>query len=179
MSLELPQLIGLCRFGWAIPIMAALGDGISPRLHALKFHLGDASRDAIRDGVNHLIGLGLLVPNSGHGHPLRPDFHVTEAGQTIAQIAAGLWLTAQYAQAQKFARLRWGLPLLHVLQVPKGFGDIKSSLPPITDRALSLILKRGQSDHLIGRSVDVTAYPPATLYAPLDKAASLCEALAA
>ena len=179
MSIELHQLIGLCRFWWAIPILAALGDGVSPRLHTLKFHLQDASRDAIKDGVDHLIGLRLLVPNTGHGHPLRPDFHLTEAGQPLAQMAATLWSTAQHTQAQKFARLRWGLPLLRVLQVPKGFGDIKSSLPPITDRALSLILKRGQSDHLIGRSVDITAYPPATRYAPLDKAAPLCEALAA
>jgi DNA-binding HxlR family transcriptional regulator len=179
MKLGRQQLIDLCRFGWALPILAVLGEGVAPRYHALNRNLNGASREAIADGVEHLIALRLLVKNLGNGHPLRPDFHLTEAGQEIASVARQIWTNAQSAQAEKFVRLRWGLPILNVLQAPTSFSDIKTSLPPITDRALSLILKQGQNYELIGRTVVTTAYPPATLYAPLDKAIPLCEALAA
>lgn len=179
MTLERDQLIALCRFGWAIPIMAALGNGVAPRLHTIRFHLGNVSRDALSDSVEHLIKLGILVRAIGHGHPLRPEFHVTETGNQVVEVAKQLWASAQACEASKFARLRWGLPLLHVLQSPKGFGELKSSLPPVTDRALSIILKQGQAYELVGRTVVTSTYPPTTLYMPLDKAKPLCEALAA
>ena len=177
--MELSQLITLCRYGWAIPILAALGSGVSPRYHALKFHLKDASRDAISDSIEHLIILGLIVRSLGHGHPLRPDFQLTESGDHVAKIAMVIWRNAQICEAQKFVRLRWGLPLLHILQAPMSFGHIKECLQPITDRALSLILKQGQAEHFISRSVVTTTYPPATLYAPLSKVSVLYAALVA
>jgi DNA-binding HxlR family transcriptional regulator len=179
---HLAATMALTRHGWALPVLAAMAGGVALKPGPLARALPGASRPALEAGVAHLIDLELIRLNPGHGHPLRPAFTVTPAGQAMAARAHRLWAEAvrQGEAARRFVRLRWGLPLLLALHEarsqPTGFADLRRALGTITDRALALILKEAVAAGLVARVVDPAAHPPAVGYVPLDSAARLCDA---
>jgi DNA-binding HxlR family transcriptional regulator len=165
--METRDLIELTRRGWALPVLAVLGQGVRPRLYAIAQALDGASRAAVLDGVEHLVATGLAARNTGHGHPLRPDLWLTPAGQALAPAAARMWERAGALSARAFVRRRWSLPLLQVLEGPSRFGELRGRLEPITERALSLALQEADVLALVRREVLTDRRPPATLYRPL------------
>lgn len=163
----LADLVALTRKGWALPVLAALGSGVKPRLYGLARALDGASRAAVLDGVEHLVLLGHVVRNTGHGHPLRPDLTLAPSGRVLAPIAAQIWAMAGEHDLRGLIRKRWSLPLLLVLARagPAGFGALASQLAPITDRALSQALREAVAAGLVQRTVLTERRPPATVYA--------------
>jgi DNA-binding HxlR family transcriptional regulator/biotin operon repressor len=145
---------------WAIPVLAALAAGAPARGPVLAARLG-ASRAAVMDAVEHLIGLGVIAPNPGHGHPLRPQLLVR--AQDVLAWTAQVQAAVEAAGAQAIARKKWTLPILAALRQTASFAGLKRALAPITPRALSLALQELAEAGLIARAV-TDANPPAVAY---------------
>ena len=178
--IALAELVALTRKGWALPVLAALGSGVKPRLYGLARALDGASRAAVLDGVEHLVALGLAVRNTGHGHPLRPDLYLSGQGKALAPLAARLWAMAGEHELRGLIRKRWCLPVLLVLARggPAGFAAVAGQLAPITDRALSQALQEAVAAGLVRRDVLTERRPPATVYALTALGAALAAILA-
>jgi DNA-binding HxlR family transcriptional regulator len=147
---------------WAIPILSNLHAGVAGRQAPLLAATG-ASRTAFAQSMDHLITIGLLERNPGYGHPLRPEFRLTELGVTAAAIADKIQsVTAD--KDQDLIRRSWTLPVLTAINRPCHFGDIKRNLGTITDRALSQSLKTMEVRNWVHRNVDKAARPPRPIY---------------
>ncbi|MFK8081934.1 MAG: winged helix-turn-helix transcriptional regulator [Granulosicoccus sp.] len=134
---------------------------ISPITHFFK-----ASRTSISAAVQHLVELGYVRKNTGHGHPLRPAYILTLKGRGVAAWAAELDSELEVAE-WKIARRTWTLPILRESSPERRFGELRSKLYPVTDRALSQTLKTLGEKHWLDRYVDVDQSPPSVTYAPL------------
>ncbi|WP_420668381.1 winged helix-turn-helix transcriptional regulator [Cribrihabitans neustonicus] len=113
--------------------------------------------------MDHLMSLGLLERNPGHGHPLRPEFRLTPAGVAAAEIASKIYDAANEENLDLLRR-SWTLPVLTSLHAPSHFNDIKRNLQTITDRALSQSLKAMEGRNWVRRSIDEASRPPRSLY---------------
>lgn len=147
---------------WAIPILSNLHAGIAGRQAPLLAATG-ATRTAFAQSMDHLISIGLLERNPGYGHPLRPEFRLTQLGASAAAIAHKIQsVTAD--EDQDLLRRSWTLPVLTTIHRPSHFNDIKRNLRTITDRALSRSLKAMETRSWVQRSVDEAARPPRSIY---------------
>lgn len=135
-----------------------------PRISPITHHLS-ASRTSITAALHHLVELGYLQKNSGHGHPLRPAYVLTSKGKDTAVWATGLNNVLGPAQ-WKIARRTWSLPILRVASPESRFGELRSKLCPVTDRALSESLKTLSANQWLSRRVDADLSPPGVTYIP-------------
>ncbi|SFK66010.1 winged helix-turn-helix transcriptional regulator [Shimia haliotis] len=156
------SFVNITSRAWAIPILSSLHVGVAGRQAALLTATG-ASRTAFAQSVDHLIKLGLVERNPGHGHPLRPEFRLTAAGKQTAAMADRIQ-RATTEDDQRLLRKSWTLPILTTLGSPSQFNEIKRNLPTITDRALSQSLKAMEGSDWVHRSVDHQARPPRSIY---------------
>lgn len=145
-----------------MPILSNLHAGVAGRQAPLLTATG-ASRTAFAQSMEHLIALGLLERNPGHGHPLRPEFRLTPHGVTAAAIAHNIQAISA-DEDQDLLRRSWTLPVLTVLHTPRHFNEIKRNLQTITDRALSQSLKLMEARSWVSRHVDELARPPRSIY---------------
>lgn len=160
--MDIETFVNTTSRAWAIPILANLHAGIAGRQAPLLAATG-ASRTAFAQSMEHLISMGLLERNPGYGHPLRPEFRLTQRGVSAAAIANKIQsVTAE--EDQDLLRRSWTLPVLTALHRPSHFNDIKRSLRTITDRALSQSLKTMEVRSWVQRSVDEAARPPRSIY---------------
>ena len=160
--MDIESFVNTTSRAWAIPILAKLHAGIAGRQAPLLAAIG-ASRTAFAHSMDHLITIGLLERNPGYGHPLRPEFRLTELGISSAAIANSIQsVTAD--EDQDLIRRSWTLPVLTVLHRHNHFNDIKRNLGTITDRALSQSLKRMEVRNWVRRNVDEAARPPRSIY---------------
>src|SRR3712207_3223671 len=67
---------------WFVPLLALAASEEGVRFAPLLARLG-ISRSMLRSTLDQLIGKGWLMPNPGHGHPLRPEYRLTEAGRPV------------------------------------------------------------------------------------------------
>ncbi|WP_291729911.1 winged helix-turn-helix transcriptional regulator [Leisingera sp. F5] len=160
--MDINALVNITARAWALPVLAHLHEGVPGRQAALLQAAG-AGRTALGQSLDHLIRIGLVERNPGHGHPLRPEFRLTPAGQRAAETASRLHRAAG-AGGQDLLRRAWTVPVLASLQSPQYFNDISRSLLTITDRALSQSLKSMEQRSWIERSISAAARPPRALY---------------
>ncbi len=59
------------------------------RFVELELKLG-VGRDSLRRAMEALICLGYAQRNEGYGHPLRPEYVITDAGRSAADLASRL-----------------------------------------------------------------------------------------
>lgn len=156
------SFVNITSKAWALPILSSLHAGVAGRQAPLLAVTG-ASRTAFSQSMDHLIKLGLLERNPGYGHPLRPEFRLTQLGIEAAAIAHKIQLVCT-RDDQDLLRKSWTLPVLTSLQTPSHFNEIKRSLQTITDRALSQSLKSMEVRNWVHRSVDEAARPPRSIY---------------
>jgi len=153
----------LCSRAWSLPVLALLAEGhtarVSPVAHAL-----DAGRTPISTTFAHLVEMNLLARNQGHGHPLRPEFALTDLGQITAQWALGLRDKVNDHDDWQLLRRSWTLPVLRLTDDASRYALLRSSLAPITDRALSLSLKAMQNRGWLDREVTTEYMPPQVCY---------------
>jgi DNA-binding HxlR family transcriptional regulator len=164
--MDINQFVNITSRSWAIPILSSLHEGVPGRQATLLTATG-ASRTAFAQSMDHLIKIGLMERNPGHGHPLRPEFRLTQLGLTVAAMANKIQ-TVSENEDQELLRRSWTIPILTSLHRPSYFNEIKRNLSPITDRALSQSLKNMENRHWVQRDVNDTARPPRSIYSAVN-----------
>lgn len=161
--MDISQLVNLTARAWAPTILVLMAEGVPGRQAVLLARSG-APRSAFAGSMLRLIELGLVQRNPGHGHPLRPEFVLTQDGRAIAPRFSAA-LRAIPNDSARLLRRTWSLPILCALDQPRGFSALSARLPAVTDRALSQGLKLLTPAGLLSREVDSAAHPPRVRYA--------------
>jgi DNA-binding HxlR family transcriptional regulator len=156
--MDINLIVKISARAWSLRILALLHEGVAGRQAAL-LKATQAGRTAFAQSLHHLIDLKLLERNPGHGHPLRPEYRLTPAGVNAAAMASRIAHVAPDEPDAILLRRAWTLPVLTVSPKPCSFTDIKTSLPAISDRALSQTLKQLQGHNWLMRQVDTKAHP--------------------
>ena len=175
--MHISQLVNLTSRAWCLPILSAMHSGTAGR-QAPLIHATGAGRTAFAQSMAHLIEIGVMERNPGHGHPLRPEFRLTPHGVKAAEIAHSVQ-SAAAPQNRDLLRRSWTVPILASLTQPRHFKDIKIRLPAATDRALSQSLKLLESNTLLDRRVDIAAHPPRPIYSATNDGKAISQAVEA
>jgi DNA-binding HxlR family transcriptional regulator len=169
--MDIRLLVNITSRAWALPILASLNAGVPGRQAPLLAATG-ASRTAFAQSMDHLIDIGLLERNPGHGHPLRPEFRLTAPGKTAAELASKIQSLSRNTD-EDLLRRSWTVPVLATLHRPRQFIEIKRSLLTISDRALSQSLQVMEERRWVRRSVDDAARPPRPIYSTINTGAMI------
>ncbi len=161
--MDIGLIVKITSRAWSLDILSLMLVGTPGRQAALLSASG-AGRTAFAHSLSHLVDLALLERNPGHGHPLRPEYQLTQAGQDAAIIADKIKKAVSEPSERVLLRRAWTIPVLAVAQKPRQFTGIRGDLAPITDRALSQSLKHLHAQRWIQRKVDTAFRPPRPLY---------------
>jgi len=157
-------LVRLVERRWSIPVLARLhkaGGGAKFVTLAEALHVSRASLSAT---LNHLIALGLISRNPGHGHPMRPEYLLTGQGAVVARHCAALDVTVKRNGGADLAYRKWTLPLVAAIGGERvRFRDLRWTLAAATPRAITIGLKQMVEESWVDRSV-IDDYPPAAGY---------------
>lgn len=164
--MDIRLFVNITSRAWSLPILSNLHAGVPGRQATLLTATG-ASRTAFAQSMDHLIKIGLLERNPGHGHPLRPEFRLTQLGTQAAAIAHQVQSVSKI-EDQDLLRRSWTVPILTSLHTPRRFNDIKKQLHTITDRALSQSLRSMEDRNWVCRSVNDAARPPRSIYSAVN-----------
>lgn len=148
---------------WAAPVLAELHRSKGSRFVTLSNKLG-LGRESLRRTLAALIDAGLVMKNPGYGHPLRPEYVLTERGKSVAPACARLLAALQRLDANDVGLKKWSMPaVLALADGERRYSELRKLLPEVTPRALTLALKDLAAAQLIERRV-TRDYPPATVY---------------
>lgn len=174
--MDIYDIVKLSSRAWSFNIMAALAAG-TPGRQAMLLEVTGAGRTALTASLTHLIDIGLIERNPGHGHPLRPEFRLTVQGKAVA--AAALRITSLVGDPSEAALIRrsWTIPILAVTGKPRYFGEIRQVLGVVSDRTLSGALRSLEEREWLQRCVDITGRPPRPTYEAVALGAQLHDAV--
>jgi len=161
--MDMPLLVKLTSKAWSLKILALLHSGV-PARQAPLIAATTASRSAFAASLEHLIQLRLLERNPGHGHPLRPEFRLTEQGKVVAAMAERVLEAVPDEEGFNVLKRSWSVPILALTQAPSRFSAIRSGLGTITDRALSQSLGMLEERAWLRREIDVSQRTPFPTY---------------
>lgn len=159
------DFIQLCSKAWTLRILSYLGQGLNARISPMAHELA-TGRTAITASVGYLIELGYVQRTKGHGHPLRPAFELTKKGEVVAAWAIELD-SILATNNWEIAGRTWSLPVMRLTHSEPRFGQLRSELKPVTDRALSQTLKLLTNNDWVTRTVNSNAAPPEVSYSPV------------
>jgi len=174
--MDIKNLVKITSRAWSLKILALLHEGVPGRQAAL-LSATKASRTAFAASLAHLVDLGLLERNPGHGHPLRPEFRLTAKGTQVAKVANDIINAVPPPLETKILRKTWTVPILALTERPRHFVDIRSGLPSITDRALSQSLSLLHRKEWLRRDVDISSRPLRPTYQATNIGAGICQAV--
>jgi DNA-binding HxlR family transcriptional regulator len=161
---------------WLVPLMAEVGAARGSRFADMLLQLG-LSRGALTASLALLQETGWLRRNSGHGHPLRPEYVLTDAGAPIAAFCMGIVAQRRRLGLDGHHLSRWSLPVVARLDAAQArFSALQAALRPVTPRALSLALKQMLSVDLVSR-VLADDFPPIAIYGLTPRGQDLAAAL--
>lgn len=178
------RVVDLAHRRWTVPLLAQLhqarvsADPTGARLVGLQHRLG-VGRGVLRQTLDFATAHGWVRRNPGHGHPLRPEYVLTEGGVAVGAACARLWRAAVLTDLAEPVARKWTLPVLRVLGGgARRYGEIKAALAAhgVTDRALSGSLRDLTERGLLRRRVGV-GHPPVVIYETTDRASSLVGAV--
>jgi DNA-binding HxlR family transcriptional regulator len=155
------SIVALSRYRWTLPILAQLARSGGSRFVPLAHQLG-LSRDALRQTLDALIEVDLVVPNPGYGHPTRPEYILSESGGQVAPACAQLVEYLRRSGLADVALKKWSLPAVAALAGPRRYGELRRAVGA-SSRALSLALKELAEAGLVERRVH-DGFPPSTTY---------------
>lgn len=163
---------------WALPVMALLSRDGGARFAVIGRHYAMSPHSLTRC-LEHLRGCGWVIPNPGHGHPLRPEYLLSDAGRPVGALSERV-LQARERQGLAVADLsRWSLPLVASLAPEwSRFGELQTRLAPVTPRALSQTLQAMIGHDLVTRRLE-DRFPPLPLYGLSGRGRDLAQALMA
>lgn len=173
-----PLLVQLGSHRWLIPLLADLAAHGGARFVELIHRLG-LSRDSLARTLEAAQAVGWVQRNPGHGHPLRPEYILTETGKAAAARAATISEAQSAIGLPPGAATRWGLPLVAGIGAGHDrFNALSRLLAPATPRALSQGLAALDRHGLVTREV-LDLRPPASRYDLTRSGALLAAACAA
>lgn len=156
-------LITLMHYRWNTSIVSLLHEYQGAKLITLEKQL-QLSRSTLHRCLTALIDQDLIAKNPGHGHPMRPEYLLTAKGKRIAEPCSQLIQYLNQHQLQETALKKWSLPLVAVIGPEQSrFHEMKTALPSITSRALTLSLKELEQYGWIDREV-YDHHPPVVVY---------------
>jgi DNA-binding HxlR family transcriptional regulator len=161
--MDITLLVKLTSRAWALDILAQLHAGVPGRQATLLAATG-AGRTAFGASLQHLMALGLVARNPGHGHPLRPEFVLTEDGKAASALAHRVLQAVPDAGQAGLLRKSWTVPVLALAAQPLRFSGLKAGLGAITDRALSTSLQRLEAQEWVAREIDLSQRVPFPVY---------------
>ena len=161
--MDIETLVKLTSRAWCLNILALLDSGV-PGRQAPLLAATSASRTSFASSLEHLVQLGLLERNPGHGHPLRPEFRLTRSGVKIAETASRIVKVVPNDSEFTLLRRSWTVPVLALTDTPQRFSVIKSDLATITDRALSTSLHQLEARQWLQRDIDTSKRMPHPTY---------------
>lgn len=161
--MDINTLVKLTSRAWSLNILALLHAKV-PGRQAPLLAATNASRTAFAASLAHLIELGMIERNPGHGHPLRPEFRLTPTGIEAASVASRIITTVRTEDETRLLRKTWTVPVLALAGTPHRFSAIKSGLTIITDRALSSSLHQLEERNWIRRDIDTAERMPFPTY---------------
>jgi DNA-binding HxlR family transcriptional regulator len=148
---------------WNILVIAELHRLSGAKFVTLVNHL-DVSRGSLSASLENLIELGFVSRNTGHGHPMRPEYLLTAHGVAIGADCLELVQMARRNDAIDLAFRKWTLPLLVAIGERKSrFNELRSTLQDATPRAIALGLKALLQEGWVGRTL-VDDFPPTAAY---------------
>jgi DNA-binding HxlR family transcriptional regulator len=127
--------------------------------------------------LDQLVARGWLARNPGHGHPLRPEYVLSEAGRPVAAWCGRVIRQRASLGLGKDELGRWSLPLIGRLdRRTERFSTLQADLAPISPRSLSLGLKQLVSTGLAARRLE-DSFPPTALYGLTTRGQRFAEAI--
>ncbi|MET1110521.1 MAG: winged helix-turn-helix transcriptional regulator [Allosphingosinicella sp.] len=148
---------------WFAPLLALASREDGVRSAALAARLG-LSRSMLAATLDQLLRKGWLMRNPGHGHPLRPEYVLTEAGRPVAVWCARVIEARRQLGLDQGQLGRWALPVVRRLDRRwERFSWLEAQLSPISPRSLSLALKQLLDLGLADRRLE-DSFPPRPLY---------------
>ncbi|MBO9696963.1 MAG: winged helix-turn-helix transcriptional regulator [Sphingopyxis sp.] len=173
-----PLLVQLGSHRWLVPLLADLAAHGGARFVELIHRLG-LSRDSLARTLEAAQAIGWVQRNPGHGHPLRPEYILTETGHAAAARAATIADAQSAIGLLPGAATRWGLPLVAGIGAGHDrFNALSRLLAPATPRALSQGLTALGRHGLVTREI-LDLRPPASRYDLTESGARLAAACAA
>jgi DNA-binding HxlR family transcriptional regulator len=169
------DLVRISSSRWFMPLLATMSRDGGARFAALANQHG-ISRSALSRSLQGLIEAGWVARNPGHGHPLRPEYVLTDAGTPLAAWCERVMEQRRRLRLEPGQLPRWSLPLVARLRRnPARFSTLQSALA-VTPRALSLTIRQMLSVELVSRSVE-PAFPPTARYGLTGRGRRLAEAI--
>lgn len=148
---------------WFAPLLALAEREEGVRSAALVARLG-ISRSMLGGVLDRLLRRGWIIRNPGHGHPLRPEYVLTEAGRPVGAWCARVMEERRHLGLDRNALGRWALPLVGRLDRRwERFSWLEAQLSPISPRSLSLGLKQLLEARIVDRRLE-DSFPPRPLY---------------
>jgi DNA-binding HxlR family transcriptional regulator len=161
---------------WFVPLLAVASREQGVRSAALTARLG-ISRSMLAGVLGQLLGKGWIVRNPGHGHPLRPEYVLTEAGRPAGAWCERVIEERRHLGLDRIALGRWALPLVGRLDRRwERFSWLEAQLSPISPRSLSLALKQLLEVRLVERRLE-DSFPPRPLYGLTSRGQRLARAM--
>jgi DNA-binding HxlR family transcriptional regulator len=161
---------------WLVPLMAHVAAEQGSRFAVMLARLG-LSRSVLVASLATLQGAGWLIRNPGHGHPLRPEYVLTEAGAPVAAFCRQVMAGRERLGLEPGQLPRWSLPLIARLDGDTArFSALRDALRPVTPRALSLTLKQMLQVELVDRVLE-DEFPPIAIYGLTGRGRELAAAM--
>jgi DNA-binding HxlR family transcriptional regulator len=156
---------------WSIPILAELKRQGGSKFVTLQNRL-DIGPTALRQTLDFLIEKQVIVRNPGYGHPMRPEYILTDQGKPVAAKCKELVDAVDDHKVLRLLLMKWSLPtLIAISQGARRFSELKDAIQS-TGRALTIFLKEAQAAGVVERAL-VDGYPPAAEYRLAGKARRL------
>ncbi|WP_432768514.1 MAG: helix-turn-helix transcriptional regulator [Sphingopyxis sp.] len=172
-----PLLVQLGSHRWLVPLLADLAAHKGARFVELVHRLG-LPRDSCTRSLDAAAAVGWVRRNPGHGHPLRPEYILTDAGEAAAARAAAIAGAHAAIGLPPGGATRWGLPIVAGIGAGHDrFNALSRLLAPASPRALSQGLTALGAHGLVTRDV-VDGRPPTSRYALTGSGTVLAEACA-
>lgn len=153
----------LFHYRWIIPIIGVLYNQKGAKFVTLLKEL-KISRSVLTSTLRKLIRQDLVMRNPGYGHPLRPEYILTDKGISLGPFCNDIMMCIIEQKGYHLFQSKWAMQIINLCS--KGevrFSELKSALTPITPRALSEELKSLNSKGFIERKI-IEGYPPLTTY---------------
>jgi len=148
---------------WAVPVLERFHADNNLRFAQVK-HALPIGAESLSRTLEYLVQTGWLKRNEGHGHPLRPEYLLTDIGYIAASRAYNIQQSLEKMNIDSTQLTCWSYPVLALMQQGNNrFSDFENALDRATSRAIAQCLKKLVTLGIVDRHVG-EEYPPSPKY---------------